>query len=195
MKRFLADSRIDDIDNGNTKWLRLYNAFAKWQNDNQCSNHILQFIQYALHPSRYINKRELYTERLHEINKRLAFLGIELAENGLFRIVDKATKLSEAEERSNAFKYRLQNRNVHENVFKYCNAELLVDNYFHSVFEAVKSIADRLRSMTGLYADGNALVDTAFSTTNPLVRINRLTTDTDRSEHIGLMNLIKVYSD
>src|SRR5699024_2499659 len=64
-------------------------------------------------------------------------------------------------------------------------------NYFHSVFEATKSIADRLRTMTGLYADGNALAETAFSTSNPLIRINFLKTDTQRSEHLGLCNLIK----
>ena len=67
----------------------------------------------------------------------------------------------------------------------------MIENYFHSVFEATKSIADRLRNLTGLYADGNALVETAFSTTNPLIKINHLITDTDRSEHLGLCNLIK----
>ena len=32
---------------------------------------------------------------------------------------------------------------------------------------------------------------TAFSTNNPLIRINLLRNDTERSEHLGLMNLIK----
>lgn len=67
----------------------------------------------------------------------------------------------------------------------------MVENYFHSVFEATKSIADRLRTMTGLYADDNALAETSFSTSNLLVKINHLKTDTDRSEHLGLGNLIK----
>ena len=88
-------------------------------------------------------------------------------------------------------KHKLENRNVHAKIFEYCKAELLVENYFHSVFEATKSIADRLRQMTGLYADGNPLVELVFSTSNPLVRINYLKNDTDRSEHIGLCNLIK----
>ncbi len=55
----------------------------------------------------------------------------------------------------------------------------------------IKSVADRLRTMTGVHADGNALVDTVFSTSAPLIRINLLDTDTARSEHIGLSNLIK----
>ena len=68
---------------------------------------------------------------------------------------------------------------------------MLVENYFHSVFEATKSIADRLRDMTGLTTDGNILVDIVFSTDNPLIKINNLSNQSERSEHIGLSNLIK----
>lgn len=68
---------------------------------------------------------------------------------------------------------------------------MLVENYFHSVFEATKSIADRLRDMTGLTIDGNILVDSVFSTDNPLIKINNLSNQSERSEHIGLSNLIK----
>lgn len=80
---------------------------------------------------------------------------------------------------------------MHELIFEYCKPELLAENYFHAVFEAIKSIADRIRKMTGLYADCAELINTTFSTKNPLLRINLLQNDTDRSEHLGLMNLIK----
>ncbi len=66
-----------------------------------------------------------------------------------------------------------------------------MENYFHSVFEATKSVADKLRKLTGLYADGVELVEVAFSTKNPLIKVNLLQDDTHRSEHIGLANLIK----
>ena len=42
----LLNSKIPDIDSQNTKWKRLYSAFADWQNKNQCSNHILIFLDY-----------------------------------------------------------------------------------------------------------------------------------------------------
>lgn len=189
--KILADNGIKDTDPTITKWKRLYNAFSGWQNEHQCSNHILKFIQHALHPSRYLGTTEIYIHRLHEVNKALSFVGIELQENGKFKIVDKANTLSEAQQRANAFLYKLENRNVHSILLQYCKAELLVDNYFHSVFEAVKSIADRLRRMTGSQTDGNALVDLVFSTSDPRVRINLISNDTERSEHIGLSNLIK----
>lgn len=187
----LITSKIKDIDPLNTKWKRLYSAFVEWQNSNQCSNHILTFIQSALSPIRYIGKEELFHFRRNEINKRLSFIGVELNDKGKYTIVDKVSTISEAEQRASHFKYKLEVRNVHAIIFEYCKPELLTENYFHSVFEAVKSIADRIRRMTGVYADGNELIDTAFSTKNPLVRINFLQNDTDRSEHLGLMNLIK----
>jgi uncharacterized protein (TIGR02391 family) len=189
--KILGDCGIKDTDPSLTKWKRLYNAFIKWQNDNQCSNHILKFIQEALRPVRYIGKEEVFQMRRNEINKRLSFIGIEITETGLYKNVDKSTTISEAEKRASHFKYKLTSRSVHAEIMKYCIAELLVENYFHSVFEGIKSIADRIRNMTGLYADGNALIDTSFSTTNPMIRINGLINDTERSEHIGLSNMIK----
>jgi len=189
--QILLNSKIPDIDPQNTKWKRLYSSFAAWQNQYQCSNHILRFVQDALQPVRYIGKEEIFHNRRLEVNKRLAFIGTELTEEGKFRLVDKAKTISDAEQSASRLKHKLQNRNVHLAVFEYCRAELLLENYFHSVFEATKSIAERIRNMTELCADGNALVETAFSTTNPLIKINNLISDTDRSEHIGLSNLIK----
>ena len=187
----LAQCSINDIDLQNTKWKRLYHAFVEWQNTNQCSNHILTFIQSALSPVKYLGKEELFHSRRHEINKRLSFIGVELNERGKYQEVNKATTISEAEQRASRFKYKLEIRNVHELIFEYCTPELLAENFFHSVFEAIKSIAERIRKMTGLYADGAELIDITFSTKNPLLRINLLQNDTDRSEHLGLMNLIK----
>lgn len=189
--QLLVNANIPDIDPQNTKWKRLYNAFAEWQNEHQCSNHILKFIQDALQPVRYLGREEVFHDRRIEINKRLSFIGVELSEAGKYRQIEKVTTIPEAEQRASRLKHKLESRNVHAAIMDYCKSELLVENYFHSVFEATKSIADRLRGMTGLYADGNNLADVAFSTSNPLVRINLLQTDTDRSEHLGLCNLIK----
>jgi uncharacterized protein (TIGR02391 family) len=189
--QLLQECKIKDSTPEMTKWKRLYNAFGEWQNANHCSNHILNFIQSALSPARYLGKEELYHFRKNEINKLLSFTGMELTDRGTFIEVKKATTLSEAQQRASHFKHKLEGRNLHQTIFDYCKPELLNENYFHSVFEAVKSIADRIRKITGLHADGNALLDTAFATGNPQLRINLLRNDTDRSEHLGLMNVIK----
>ena len=189
--KILADTDIDDIDPLNTKWKRLYNAFVNWQNKKQCSNNILKFIQNALQPVRYIGKEEIFQYRRNEINKRISFIGFELSESGKYRKINKSTTISEAEQRANRLQYKLEYRNTHNQVFLFCKAELLVDNYFHAVFEATKSVAERLRNLTGLNYDGNKLVEVAFSTDKPLIKINNLATASERSEHIGFSNLIK----
>jgi uncharacterized protein (TIGR02391 family) len=47
-------------------------------------------------------------------------------------------------------------------VLKFCRAELLVNNYFNAVFEATKSVAEKLRIKSGRLSDGAALVDEAL---------------------------------
>lgn len=187
----LQVSKLKDVNPDITKWKRIFNSFVEFQNRNQCSNHVMLFIQNAMNPSRYIGKSTLFHDRRSALNKHLYLAGQELTENVKFRTVHKAETVDEAEERANRLKSKLEKRNTHPAIFEYCIAELLIDNYFHLVFEAVKSVAERLRNLTGVHADGNPLVDVVFSLKNPLIQVNLLQTDTDRSEHIGLSNLIK----
>ena len=88
----------------------------------------------------------------------------------------------------------LVQRQVHGDVLKFCRAELVVENYFHAVFEATKSVAQKLRDKAGLASDGGPLVDEALGlgrTGVPRLAFNSLRTESERSEHTGLMNLIK----
>ena len=65
------------------------------------------------------------------------------------------------------------------------------DNYFHAVFEATKGLAQRIRDMVGIEADGAALVDLVFSIERPLLALNSLRTETERSQHKGFAALLK----
>lgn len=82
IRGLLIECRITDIDSQNAKWKRLYHAFLEGQNNNQCSNHILTFIQSALSPVKYIGKEKLFHTRRHKVNKRLSFTRVELNERG-----------------------------------------------------------------------------------------------------------------
>lgn len=48
-------------------------------------------------------------------------------------------------------------------VLRYCRAQLLQRSYFPAVLEASKSVADKVRTLTGIRADGKDLFDQAFS--------------------------------
>src|SRR5262249_37028637 len=80
---------------------------------------------------------------------------------------------------------------VHPDVLRFCREELLADDYFHAVMEAVKSAADKLRAKTGLTDDGAALVDRALTGEPPLLAINPLKTESEKSEQKGFANLLQ----
>ena len=88
---------------GITKWQRLFNAFSEWQNTNNCSNHILTFIELAVSPVKYVGKNKLFQLKLNEVNKQLSFPGVELNQTGKYVVTPKANIISEAEQRANHF--------------------------------------------------------------------------------------------
>ena len=71
-----------------------------------------------------------------------------------------------------------------------CRAELLKDNYFHSVLEATKSVAHKIRQRTGRHEDGARVVTAALSGTNPALRINAFSTEAEKGEQRGFANLL-----
>jgi len=191
LSKFIPEAGLMDIDPINTKWKRLYNSFVDYQNKSKNSNSILKFINICLKPSRFVGQNDKFETFRAELNKRLSFIGLQLNESGVFNPVSVTTTISEAEQRVNRFKSKLESRNIHPKIYEYCNSELINENYFHSVFEAVKSIAEEIRKRTNLTLEGGELIDKALSVTNPLIKINSLQTETEQSEQKGFSNLIK----
>lgn len=78
-------------------------------------------------------------------------------------------------------------------MLRFCKAELLEENYFHAVFEAMKSIRAKICTLSGLTGHGCDLVHDAFGQKNadPHPAINPFKTETQRGEQNGLMNLLK----
>ena len=77
-------------------------------------------------------------------------------------------------------------------MLKFWKAELLEENYFHAVSEAMKSIAAKIRALSGLQSDGAELVQQAFGQAQsaPLLAINPLVTETDKGEQRRFLNLL-----
>lgn len=189
--KYLADSNLKNVEPVGTKWRRLYNSFVEYQNRMQFSNGILRFVQISIHPTRFVHNKDLFESTRTDLNKILSFIGLQLGENGRFRSTEKATTISQAEQRASLLYSKLNDRNVHPEVLKFCKTELVENNYFHAVFEAVKSVADKIRSLSGETSDGSPLVDAVFSINNPILIINDLRTDTEKSEQKGFANLLK----
>ncbi len=191
ISKLLSQSDIDDPEPTITKRVRLFEALKTRQEKDGCSNNVFAFIQRVIDPVRYTNNPDLFQIRRRALNVILAFRGYEVENDGKIRIVESVDNLDEAHQRVNRLAAELNIRKVHPQVLRYCNSELLQDNYFHAVFEAVKGVADRIREMTGLLEDGALLLDKAFSIENPFLALNSLRTETEKSEQRGFINLLK----
>lgn len=190
----LDEVGIVDAMPGGTKWRRLFQSFQQQQQQDRCGNKVLAFIQAAMQPVRFVGRHEVFETRRSALNEVLSFAGIELSAEGQFKLVTQAKTLSEAAQRACRLRDNLQKRGVHSDVLRFCQPELLVDNYFHAVLEATKSVADKIKAKTGLSDDGADLVDASLSLGSsgmPLLAFNSLQTKSERSEQSGLSNLMK----
>jgi uncharacterized protein (TIGR02391 family) len=194
IEHMLRECRIPDHSPDMTKWKRLYNAFVEFQNKRQIGNHVLVFINRAMTPVRYTSDPGAFERRREQLNAVLSFSGFFIGDDGKVRWAKRATNLDEALERAGRLQTALVSRGVHDDVLHYCRAELLQENYFHAVFEAAKSIAAKIRSLSGLTSDGAELAQSAFGLPKdgsaPILAINNLKTDTDRGEQRGFTNLL-----
>jgi uncharacterized protein (TIGR02391 family) len=186
----LRELGISDPNPSMTKWKRLFNAFAEAQNKHQVGNHLVLFINKAMSPARYTSKPDLFAWRQDGLNVALAFSGYAVNMKGLVVHATPEATIEGALARAKRLYSILQGRGTHQEIFNYCKSELLQDNYFHAVLEAVKGVAERLRQMSGLSSDGADLVNAVFSVKNPILAINSLKTETELSEQKGIANLL-----
>lgn len=176
---------------GNPKWERVFLALKGRQQIDACGNNVGAFLQAALDPARFVGNADALDRLRDRLNEVLAFSSLHLGEDGKLGRVTRASTLTEAQERAGRLRAILLQRKVHYDVLRFCRAELLQDNYFHAVFEATKSVAQKIRDKTGLTGDGADIVDKAFGLQAPILAINSLKTPTEESEQTGFANLLK----
>ncbi|RMH17674.1 MAG: TIGR02391 family protein [Gammaproteobacteria bacterium] len=189
--RYLAANQLNDDSGESTKWRRLNAIFLSIQNSTNSANQILAFIKSYMAPTRFAGQRDVFEKFRGELNAILIMHGLEFGKDGQFRLTNKANSLDEAEKRAQGIRHKLAARTPHPEVLKYCQAELMQENYFYAVFEASKGLFQRIREKSGAGDDGAALIDRVFSVDNPLLAFNTLQTETERSEHKGFAQLLK----
>jgi uncharacterized protein (TIGR02391 family) len=191
ISRVLQNRGIRDDSGESTKWRRLYAIFLACQREDKSANRVLDFIKSLLVPARFVGKNQEFEAHRQQLNTILAFSGLEYGKDGQFRRCNAVATLDQAEARARTIRAKFQGRSIHAEVLKYCRAELLQDNYFHAVFEASKGLAQRIRDISGVQLDGAALVDKVFASERPILAINSLRTETEKSEHKGFASLLK----
>lgn len=169
---------------------RLYTALATAQGRSGGGNVVVAFIHRAMHPARYASSPDLFEERRQQLNIAFSFDSLELRADGKLHRVKAATTLTDARRRAQRLKTILQDRGAHPRLLAACVAEIRDENYFHAVLEGAKSLAEEIRRRTGSHLDGVKLVQETLQITKahpvPLLVLNTLQTDTERSRQQGL---------
>ena len=196
--RILKGVGIQDIDSGNTKWKRLCNALVNHKDPSY--NHIVKFIEDAMALARYTENPDKFFSLQRKINKVLSLCGLTVKDDGKISQVTQAKTINDAIKRANDFKTKLEERNVHQDILQCCMNEIRDENYFHTVFEAMKSITVKIRNIDSSnhlnLFEGQELVNKAFASRenkdpHPLIAINSLNSETLRGEQRGFINLLK----
>jgi uncharacterized protein (TIGR02391 family) len=175
-----------------TKWKRLYNAVVAKQNKQSDGRPLIRLIAEIMQPIRFEDSTSFEAGRA-AVNRKLLLYEYEVRSDGKVGRAKRAETVADAEQRTDALGTELRQRGVHPQVLAFCREELLKENYFHAVLEATKSVADRVRELSGLQGDGAALIDeaTSLKSGRPLLAFNALETAWERSEHSGLAMLAK----
>lgn len=194
----LRDARLLDIQADApvgvslTKWRRLDAALRDLHNRDLSPNGILAFVKRVLAPARFVGKHPAeHGQALGAANVLLALKGVQIRPDGELIHVAMSTTVNEAQQRADHLKSELRRRNVHHEVLRFCRAELLDKDYFHAVLEATKSLADKLRNLTGLRSDTSELVDQALSKQRPFLVWNTLQSLSEQSVHTGVSMMLK----
>lgn len=187
------DQKLPNFGSHSTKWKRLYNGISNAMNSTQSTKPLLAAIEYITQPQYYVSNSTAWNRLILSLNELLIFNGLKVSEAGKIQTTATVQTISEAQQRLSSLREVLERTDIHPNVLKYCTKELLAKDYFHSVFEAVKGLLFRVKTISNLPMDGIALIEKAFSTKNPaiLIQHNMIQSQDEKSEYFGLCNLLK----
>ena len=188
--RLLAAAQLPD-PGPITKRTRISTAVLEEQQRLKSGVPLARLLLEVMRPVRWVGRQEDFESFRRGVNETLAFAGLVIGADGQLARRQVATTLSEAQQTSRRLRDELARRRGHEQVFKYCSAELVAEDCFNVALEATKGLAERVRELSDLDLDGHKLVDAALLGDTPLLALNSLDTDTKRNEQKGFASLMK----
>lgn len=170
---------------------RLFQALHARQEQDACANNVFRFLQLAMDPRRYTNDPELLAARRVRLNRALVYAGYEINNLNQFIPITISPAQTEAEQRAKALRTELLRRKAHADVLRCVRPDLLETGYMPVIGEAIRSLADKIRSKTGLGETSPDIVKLAFGVEyGPVLVFNSLSSDGEKAEHRGLVHLM-----
>lgn len=184
---------IHDLTPRDTKWKRLNRAWQELQQRDQNADEVVRCVEHLLDPVRFIREHAEYDQVRTEANEVLAFAGLRCYEDGTIELAPQAHTLSEASTFANSVLHKVEYRELHPEVRRFCVAEMFANDPMYAIFEATKGFAQRLRDLSGVDADGTDLANQVFGVgdTDPKLKLSAYNTNTEKGEHRGYMMLAK----
>lgn len=108
-------------------------------------NCTVAFVKAAMKPVRWAGERQGFDAMREQLNEVLAFSGLSVGSDGQMYRRSVATTHDEAAV-AKRMRDEMQRRSGHAEVFKYCTKELVAEDCFGAVIEAVKGLAEGIRA-------------------------------------------------
>ncbi len=193
LARMLGTAGLHDPVELSTKWKRVYQALATAQNAARSGRPVIDFIKLAGSPAYTSASTEAHESLVRALNVPLLLEGYALQLDGRMLQVPKAGTVSAARQRADRLREELTRRRLHPDVIAFCREELVAKDYFHAVFEATKSLSDKLRRMTGLSDDGTRLAQVALERggDGPYLLVNAFKDASDFDDHDGVAAMLR----
>lgn len=186
----LGDIRENEFEQKGTKWRRIQSACNIWQSKYNCSNKIIEMIEYVMRPSKYVHDLQAFEINRGNLNLQLSFIGLFIDKKGTVIPTPKATTIQESREKIDFLLSKLQDRNVHPKIVQICKPDIINEDYFSLIFESSKCIYDKIRELTGLNKDGNQLIHFCFDDSLPIIIFNKMITQSEKDEYTGFRQLL-----
>lgn len=186
-----AELNLYDIGTTFSKPKRTTAAIVRFQELTKTNYALKRIIEYISRPS-YIqaNQIDWYSFSL-ALNRQLQYHGLKINNKGMLESCKKTETYNEGQTRYHSLQNKLSALAIHPKILTLCKPEILNENYFHLVFEASKVVLETIRDLSGKNKDGNQLVNECFSGNPPILVINQLKSDTEKSEQAGLKSLLQ----
>lgn len=188
----LGSARLTDVHGeGATKWRRLHDAVVNHQNRHQNGKAIIALIHAAMTPTRTLDRIPKARAARDTLNQVLSLSALQVHDDGRVRPANLARTDTEAHARATRLRALLEARGVHQTILDDLQDDWLRTDYYAAVFESIKVLGHRLRSMTGIDLDGAKLVDASLLGGSPPILITPYSTVTEQNEQRGVGALAK----
>lgn len=182
----------DPLGSAMTKWKRLAAAMQEKQVSKQDGGAVVGLIHAAMAPDRTLSRRAEAAIARDNLNQVLSIAGYRVKDDGRIGTTTRATTDSEAAARSERLHKLLSDRGAHRDVLRYCRPELVRTDFYEAVFESIKGLGHRLRTMSGgTDEDGPKLVEAILEGSDPKILLNDRANRSQRDEQRGVALLMK----